>query len=125
MARILVIDDEPTIGYILRRLLEGVGHEVIVADDGSRGYAAAARQHPDVILLDLMMPVMDGFSVLEALRHDERTATIPIVMLSAVQTEAVIQRCLDQGAATYLAKPFEPEELSQVLESVLATTTTS
>jgi two-component system phosphate regulon response regulator PhoB len=115
-----VIDDEPAVGHILRRLLEDEGHEVYVADDGSRGFAAASRQRPDVVLLDLMMPIMDGYSVLEAFRRDERTASIPIVMLSAIQTESAKQRCLQLGAASYLAKPFEPEDVIRVLGSVLA-----
>ncbi len=69
MARLLVIEDEPSISQLLRIVLENEGHEVLVADDGSRGLATATRRSPEVIILDVMMPFMDGFAVLEALRE--------------------------------------------------------
>ena len=116
MARVLVIDDEAAIADVLRMLLEFRGHEVITADDGSRGYATAQRQAPDVIVLDLMMPVMDGFTTLEALRSDERTATIPVVILSALSSNDVKQRCHDMGVRAILQKPFKPEDLLRAIE---------
>ena len=67
MARVLVIDDEPDVRWLLRLSLERAGHEVLLAEDGLRGVAMAQRQRPDAIVLDLMMPVMDGYGVLEAL----------------------------------------------------------
>ena len=72
MARVLVIDDERDVRWLLRMSLERVGHEVILAEDGLRGVAMAQRQRPDVIVLDLMMPVMDGYGVLDALAKDGR-----------------------------------------------------
>ena len=119
MARVLVIDDETGIGHVIRLLLESQGHEVIVAADGSRGFALAQRQSPDVVILDVMMPVMDGFAVLEALRQDPRTASMPVVMLSALIAEEVEQRCLALGAAAYVRKPFEADALLGALGSVL------
>jgi CheY-like chemotaxis protein len=116
MARVLVIDDEAAIADVLRMLLEFRGHEVITADDGSRGYATAQRQAPDVIVLDLMMPVMDGFTTLEALRSDERTATIPVVILSALSSNDVKQRCHDMGVRAILQKPYKPEDLLRAIE---------
>jgi CheY-like chemotaxis protein len=116
MTRILVIDDEPAIADVLRMLLEFRGHEVLVANDGSRGYATAQRQAPDVIVLDLMMPVMDGFTTLEALRSDERTATIPVVILSALSSNDVKQRCHDMGVRAILQKPYKPEDLLRAIE---------
>ena len=116
MTRILVIDDEPAIADVLRMLLEFRGHEVFVANDGSRGYATAQRQAPDVIVLDLMMPVMDGFSTLAALRNDERTATIPVVILSALGSAEVKQRCHDIGVRAILQKPYKPEDLLRAVE---------
>jgi CheY-like chemotaxis protein len=89
-------------------VLEGDGHEVVLADDGSRGVAAATRRVPDVIILDIMMPFMDGFAVLEALREDARTVSIPVLMLSANQTEAVEERCYRLGAQGFVRKPFDP-----------------
>src|SRR5215212_4629428 len=77
MARVLVIEDEPSISQLLRIVLEHRGHEVLVADDGSRGLATATRRSPDAIILDVMMPFMDGFAVLEALREDDRSVVDP------------------------------------------------
>jgi CheY-like chemotaxis protein len=119
MARVLVIDDEQAIGHVIRLLLESQGHEVFVADDGSRGFALAQRQGPDVVILDVMMPVMDGFAVLEALRQDPRTASLPVVMLSALVSEDIEARCAELGAAAYVRKPFEAEALFDALASVL------
>src|SRR5436305_9541318 len=102
MTRILVIDDEPAIADVLRMLLEFRGHDVFVANDGSRGYATAQRQAPDVIVLDLMMPVMDGFATLEALRSDERTVDIPVVVLSALSSGEMKQRCQALGVRAIL-----------------------
>jgi CheY-like chemotaxis protein len=116
MRRILVIDDEPAIADVLRMLLEFRGHEVLVANDGSRGYATAQRQAPDVIVLDLMMPVMDGFATLDALRSDERTVDIPVVVLSALSSTEVKQRCQAMGVRTILQKPYKPEDLLRAVE---------
>ncbi|HEX3299417.1 MAG TPA: response regulator [Actinomycetota bacterium] len=116
MTRILVIDDEPAIADVLRMLLEFRGHEVFVANDGSRGYATAQRQAPDVIVLDLMMPVMDGFATLAALRNDERTTAIPVVILSALGSAEVKQRCHDMGVRAFLQKPYKPEDLLRAVE---------
>jgi DNA-binding response OmpR family regulator len=120
MPRILVIEDEPAISNLLRIILENDGHEVLVADDGSRGLATAARRSPDLIILDVMMPFMDGFAVLEALREDERTATIPVMMLSAIQKEAVEERCYRMGAQSFVRKPFDPEMLLGTVQEMLA-----
>jgi DNA-binding response OmpR family regulator len=119
MARVLVIDDEQAIGHVIRLLLESQGHEVIVADDGSRGFALAQRQSPDLVILDVMMPIMDGFGVLEALRDDPRTMGIPVVMLSALTGEDVEARCLAMGAAAYVRKPFQAGSLLGAMGSVL------
>jgi CheY-like chemotaxis protein len=116
MTRILVIDDEPAIADVLRMLFEFRGHDVFVANDGSRGYATAQRQAPDVIVLDLMMPVMDGFTTLEALRGDERTADIPVVILSALSSGEVKQRLHSMGVRAILQKPYKPEDLLRAVE---------
>jgi CheY-like chemotaxis protein len=122
MARVLVIDDEQAIGHVIRLLLESQGHQVLVADDGSRGFALAQRQAPDVVILDVMMPVMDGFAVLEAFRRDPRTAELPIVMLSALTAEDVEERCIELGAAAYVRKPFRADDLLGALSTVLSVT---
>jgi CheY-like chemotaxis protein len=119
MAKVLVIDDEAVLSHILRITLESHGHEVMTADDGSRGFASAQRQAPDAIVLDLMMPVMDGFAVLEALRNDERTAAVPVVVLSAIGTGYAEEHCYRLGAKAYLRKPFDSDHLLGVLDDVV------
>ena len=119
MARVLVVEDEAVIAQIIRLLLEPDGHEVMIADDGSRGFAAAQRQAVDLIILDLMMPVMDGFSVLEALRGTERTASIPVIVLSARSDDETQRRCQEFGVETYLQKPFESEDLIGAVRDLL------
>jgi CheY-like chemotaxis protein len=120
MTRVLVIDDEMAIVDVIRKVLEWNGYEVVAATDGSRGYAAAQRQSPDAIVLDLMMPMMDGFAVLEALRADERTAGVPVLVLTAVLSDAVEERCISLGASSYLRKPFEPNQLLEALQVLTA-----
>jgi two-component system response regulator RpaA len=120
MARILVIDDEPSIAHVIRLLLEAQGHEVLVADDGSRGVATAQRRAPDAIVLDVMMPVMDGFAVLEALKADERTSDVPVMMLSALTSDPIEQRCLALGAMRYVEKPFEGNQLLDAVAALLS-----
>ncbi|MDP9184113.1 MAG: response regulator [Actinomycetota bacterium] len=118
MARILVIEDDGTITHVLRLLMEIRGHEVLEASDGSRGVATAQRQSPDVILLDLMMPTMDGFMALEALGKEERTAHVPVLVLSTLDGQDVQQRCYELGAKRYLRKPFDAEVLIGALEEL-------
>jgi DNA-binding response OmpR family regulator len=119
MARLLVIEDDQAISMLLRVILENGGHEVLVAEDGSRGVAMATRRSPEAIILDVMMPFMDGFAVLEALREDERTAKVPVMMLSAIQEEAVEERCYRMGAQTFVRKPFDAEMLLGTVQELL------
>jgi CheY-like chemotaxis protein len=120
MARILVIDDEAVLSHVVRVTLECHGHEVLTADDGSRGFASAQRQAPDAIVLDLMMPVMDGFAVLEALRGDERTESVPVLVLSAIGNDRTEQQCYKLGATAFMRKPFQSDLLVGVLEDVIS-----
>ena len=119
MARVLVIDDEPDVRWLLRLSLERVGHEVILAEDGLRGVAMAQRQRPDVIVLDLMMPVMDGYGVLEALGKDTRKAALPVLVLTAKAIPAEEARVTGAGAKRFLTKPFDPDDLAGELERLL------
>lgn len=120
MARVLVIDDEPDVRWLLRISLERVGHEVLLAEDGLRGVAMAQRQHPDAIVLDLMMPVMDGYGVLEALGRDGRTAHVPVVVLTAKALPDEERKVTEAGARRFLTKPFDPDDLAVELERLLA-----
>jgi CheY-like chemotaxis protein len=119
VARVLVVEDDRDVSRVLQLVLEGDGHEVLVADDGSRGLAMATRRRPEAIVLDIMMPFMDGFAVLEALREDERTVATPVLMLSAMQQESVEERCYRLGAQGFIRKPFDPGIFLGVLQELL------
>jgi CheY-like chemotaxis protein len=120
LPRVLVIDDEPAIRGVLRASLEASGFEVVLADDGLRGIGVARRQRPDAIVLDLMMPVMDGHTVLDVLRADEKTRYLPVIVLSALTQQAVRDRCHSQGVAAFLAKPFDPADVAAAIRDALA-----
>lgn len=120
MAKVLVIDDEPDVRWVLQLTLEREGHEVLLADDGLRGFAMAQRQRPDAIVLDLMMPVMDGYGVLDALGRDERTRHVPVLVLTAKALPEEDARATDTGARVFMTKPFEPDDLTAALDEVLA-----
>lgn len=120
VARVLVIDDEPDVRWLLRLSLERIGHEVLLAEDGLRGVAMAQRQKPDIIVVDLMMPVMDGYGVLDALAKDDRTSHVPVLVLTAKALPEDQARSVEAGARRFLTKPFDPEELAEELARVLA-----
>jgi CheY-like chemotaxis protein len=119
MARVLVIDDEPDVRWLIRLSLERAGHEVIDAEDGLRGVALAQKQRPEIIVLDLMMPVMDGYAVLAELAKDQRTAAVPVVVLSARAIPDEAERAVGAGARRFLEKPFDPDLLAGELDSLL------
>lgn len=117
--RVLVVDDEPDVLLLCRVNLEFEGYEVATAPDGEAGLAACRDLLPDVVLLDVMMPKMDGWQVLEAIKADPDVAHVPVVMLTAkVQDEDQI-RGWSAGAAEYITKPFSPLSLSQVIGDVI------
>jgi CheY-like chemotaxis protein len=120
MARVLVIDDEPDVRWLIRMSLERAGHEVIAAEDGLRGIALAQKQRPEIIVLDLMMPVMDGYAVLAELAKDPRTAGVPVVVLSARAIPDEAERATSAGARRFLEKPFDPDTLTEELDALLA-----
>ena len=111
MARILVAEDEPYILNMLEFKLKSLGHEVIGAEDGGEALEIASKEKPDLVLLDIMMPVMDGFQVLRKLKSQEETKDIPVIMLTAKVQEKDIVTGLEAGAADYVTKPFSFAEL--------------
>ncbi|OGX07660.1 MAG: hypothetical protein A2Z88_00765 [Omnitrophica WOR_2 bacterium GWA2_47_8] len=113
MGKILIIEDEPHISKLVAYLLQKGGYAVVQAVDGKKGIAAAKKELPDLILLDVMMPGMDGFTVAKALREDKRTSAIPILMLSSAAQYKDRIKGISSGATDYLTKPFEPKELLQ------------
>jgi len=116
---VLVVDDEEDILLLCRVNLEFEGYDVITASSGSEGLALARRRHPSLVLLDVMMPTMDGWHVLEALKAAADTAPTPVVMLTArVQGEDQM-RGWSGGAADYIMKPFSPVALLETIRGVL------
>jgi DNA-binding response OmpR family regulator len=118
-ARVLVIDDEGPIRLLCRVNLEAAGMVVHEAENGAAGVEVARRETPDVILLDVMMPGMDGWEVFGALNEDERTAQIPVVFLTARAELRDQARGLELGGVDYVTKPFNPLELAPLVEDLL------
>jgi DNA-binding response OmpR family regulator len=119
MARILVAEDEPQIGEMVAFKLTNAGHEVVRVADGEAALAAAARERPDVIILDVMMPRLDGFTVLARLKASPDLHAIPVIMLTARGRERDIQAGLQGGAADYVVKPFTLRELQARVDVAL------
>ena len=120
MARVLVIDDEAPIRLLCRVNLEAAKIEVSEAEDGKSGLEEARAERPDLILLDVMMPGMDGWQVFEQLLQDESTAKIPIVFLTARAELRDQARGLELGGIDYVTKPFNPLHLAPLIEDLLA-----
>jgi DNA-binding response OmpR family regulator len=116
---VLVIDDEAPIRLLCRVNLEAEGMQVAEAPDGPSGLQLAQEGRPDAILLDVMMPGLDGWGVAEALLQDERTDAIPIIFLTARADLRDRARGLDLGGLDYITKPFNPVELASLVRRVL------
>jgi DNA-binding response OmpR family regulator len=118
VARVLIVDDEPDILLMLRVGLEQSGYETGLAADGDVALQRVREEHFDLILLDVMMPVLDGWGVLEALGSDGTRP--PVVVLSAKSAARDIERAMELGATAYITKPFEIDALIQRIDSVLS-----
>ena len=119
MTKVLVIDDEAPIRLLCRVNLEAEGMDVIDAADGESGVELARRERPDLVLLDVMMPRLDGWGVAQKLVVDELTKEIPIIFLTARAEVRDRARGLDIGGVGYVTKPFNPLELAPLIESLL------
>jgi len=117
--RVLVVDDEAPIRLLCRVNLEAEGMEVVEAPDGTSGLEKARADTPDVILLDVMMPGLDGWRVAEELLDDDRTHSIPIVFLTARAELRDRARGIDLGGVDYVTKPFNPVELAPLVRDLL------
>ncbi|MBC8160977.1 MAG: response regulator [Roseiflexaceae bacterium] len=118
-AQILIVDDEPAIIDVLSRLLIRDGYSVTIARNGAEALASVAKQKPDLILLDVMMPFVDGFTVCQTLKNDVQTALIPITMLTGQDDFEHRKRGMEVGADDFLAKPFEQSMLKARIQSQL------
>jgi len=113
--RVLVVDDEPDVAFLCRVNLEMEGYEVLTADDGQTAVEVVGAEHPDAVLLDIMLPRLDGWSVLSAIRADPSTAEIPVVIMSAKPREG---RSLE-GAIEYIEKPFSRDQLVRAVRGAV------
>ncbi|MDD5718967.1 MAG: response regulator [Candidatus Krumholzibacteria bacterium] len=120
-AKILVVDDEQHIRRILQFLLEQAGYDVTTADDGRQALEYLEQNCPDLVLLDVMMPHLDGFAVLEQIRHNRETRRLPVIMLTAHDQTTTRIKGLRGGANDYVAKPFDHEELLARVANMLET----
>ena len=118
--RVLVVDDERLNRTVLRAALTKQGHEVVEAVDGREALDRLAEGPIDVVLLDIVMPVMDGYETLEAIKADPELGHIPVIIISGVDDIASVVRCIEMGATDYLPKPFQPAILQARLDSSLA-----
>jgi len=116
--KILVVDDEDDILHFLELVLEEKGYDVITASGGHEALTRAQMDKPDLVLLDIMMPQMDGWEVLKLLRVDEETTRIPVAMLSArIEAKDRVQG-LQEGAIDYICKPFSLQELFEKIDAI-------
>ena len=122
---ILVADDDALLRGLVEHRLTAQGYQVRTASNGSEAIEAARKHSPDLIVLDAMMPVMDGFAVLGALKADAVMSQIPVVMLTALRGQQDVVGALDQGADDYLVKPFMPDELISRISRILKTKASS
>ncbi len=120
MARILVVDDEPDVLKLLRLILERAGFEVTLAADGEQALRCLAEGRYDLVLCDVLMPGLDGYGVLAAIRGDSRSCDLPVLMLSAKVQPQDIQRALEAGADGYVIKPFQHKQLLADIRRCLA-----
>jgi two-component system alkaline phosphatase synthesis response regulator PhoP len=116
----LVVDDEPMARKMLRLILVRAGFDVFEAKDGYQALSDIKQNIPDLVILDVMMPGIDGFEVCETLRDDDKTAELPIIMLSAKADIESVNKGLRLGATKYLTKPVTPDDLTRHVREVLS-----
>jgi len=121
VARVLIVDDEPDILLMLRVNLAAEGYDTSLAADGEKALQRIAEDDPDVVLLDVMMPVMDGWGVLNALKADG-AGKPPVIVVSAKSSDRDIAAALELGAVAFITKPFEPHHLLEEVDRVLSST---
>lgn len=117
---ILVVDDEPALLRLMEFVLQKQGYAMITATNGDEALEMLNAHHPDLVVLDIMMPRRDGYQVAEAIRANPALAATPIVMLSAKAQEEDIERGISVGVNTFITKPFAPENLTRVVAALLA-----
>lgn len=119
--KILIVEDERDLVDVIKMRLDAAGYAAIVAYDGQEALNKARKDNPDLIILDLMLPKIDGYKVCAMLKHDQRYMKIPIVMLTARAQESDVKLSKEVGADAYITKPFEPKVLLEKIKELLET----
>ncbi|HET7359258.1 MAG TPA: twitching motility response regulator PilH [Rhodanobacteraceae bacterium] len=119
MARILIVDDSPSQLLGIKRIVEKLGHEAMTAEDGAAGVEAARRERPDLILMDVVMPNLNGFQATRTISKDADTAHIPIVLITTKDQDTDRVWGMRQGAKAYVTKPINEDDLSRTLKEWL------
>lgn len=117
--RILICDDDPVILRLLEVNLELEGYDVLTANHGEEAFEIATRERPDLVILDIMMPRLDGYQTCQKLKAQESTEDIPVVFLSAKAQASDIEKGKSFGVSEYLTKPFDPNDLIDVVERLV------
>jgi len=120
MARILIVDDSPSQLLGIQRIVEKLGHQILTATDGAAGVEAARAELPDLVLMDVVMPTLNGFQATRTLARDASTRHIPVILVTTKDQDTDRMWGMRQGAKAYITKPFSEDELSEVLERVFA-----
>ena len=119
MARILIVDDSPSQLMGIRRIVEKLGHEALTAEDGAAGVEAAKRELPDLILMDVVMPNLNGFQATRSIKREPTTKHIPIVLVTTKDQDTDRVWGMRQGAKAYITKPFSETELADMIQQML------
>ncbi len=120
MARILIVDDSPSQLLGIQRIVEKLGHQILTATDGAAGVEAAKAELPDLVLMDVVMPNLNGFQATRTLARDASTRHIPVILVTTKDQDTDRMWGMRQGAKAYITKPFSEDELSEVLERVFS-----
>ena len=119
MARILIVDDSPSQLMSIRRIVEKLGHDALTAEDGAAGVEAAKRELPDLILMDVVMPNLNGFQATRSITREATTKHIPVILVTTKDQDTDRVWGMRQGAKAYITKPFGESELSDVIQEWL------
>ena len=118
-ATILVVDDEAPIRLMLQQVLTQEGYDIVTAEDGKEGLDLILKSTPDLILLDLRMPRLDGITFLKAMRTDPKTRSIPVIVLTGLKSRETLEQAMEAGADDFVTKPFETVELKIRIRAML------
>lgn len=116
---VLVVEDEGDVAEVLSHSLRREGYRVLTASEAAEGLAVVLSERPDIVLLDVMMPGITGWEMLERMRQDDATRRIPVIMVTVLEEPRFVEKAAEYDAAGYIQKPFRPEEVLRTIRSVL------